>query len=827
MSGLGHRNSMIALGSPSLTHIGSGSGSAISGNSRLDEYSNATKRGASASTNSPRSAVSRQNSTSPVKADDARNPAATANAAVTNSAPAITTHQETTTATTSLSSPSIDEQPLTHNPPGQPLQKVSHAYRDLVLDDASPEPEPLVVHPDNTTELSGGGSIVSDGTAVAGSGSPMEHLPAAGELVTGSAEIHNAASVVLSKQPAEGVSRAPANAVVEGGGLDPNPTLVEDTRLPQAVPDDQRDQQPDGQVVGGVAADKKQQQQQQRVTSQNFYTGPRATGTTPTPPPAAATANDATQDTVSGTQTLTPTDLTSFSFRQDTPAASHLSSTNAAPDTPLEATTTTPTRHTNDTTTTIPPPHAVPLSRESTQDIWHSAASSEADLDISSPTSSDIGPLDTVASPADNMNEPLRLKLATTDLSESSTPRPKSSLSNTLQEFDGSRSTIKLTNGIDSANGAKQECKGQSSPTKTTTEQGKASNLTGLLKPASAAVVSPSSPATDFHPATSASPTSIRDHFSSFSSPDSSLIFERSVQEFPSVGDLSPHPHNGSVGLASMNKIPMHHTSDDFIPPVLDASTEVLTMAGNGGLSIEDVEVLSVHSGNGGLRTWSFSDAAHAGKDGHAPFSRKESFASSVSSSVWNGNEPATSPIGHGGMGLSVFSPSHAAAVRSPSGSALSSLANCGMPFKEEGMHSTGNYKPIHKPSVTSLKTPAPHSSLRKDGRVLSFCSFADLVTSEHAAQFASTGGAGSGSSTVTSPSSNGGVAAPGSPIGLTLDDVPTSNNNRLKSSSSKYSLLALSEGGVDANDLVAEGLDVASLGETLRRNTGIIASHS
>lgn len=514
-------------------------------------------------------------------------------------------------------------------------------------------------------------------------------------------------------------------------------------------------------------------------------------------------------------------DFNSFSFVPDNNnnRGGRLNSSEPHPQEPsaYSAAPTATTKYQNaDTSATEAPTHRpVVLTRESTIEDWHSASDFQpGDSDNFMANSQQIAP--EAQAPSYTMSDRSAAKLG-------QEPAPANSHPDT---------TTHLT-ALD------------------TRDQRKLSNFSGLSR---LTAVSPTSP---HMLATSVSPSSTREHFSSFSSPDSSLIFERSVQEFPSVGEMSAPPAvaatNGAGGVAAaaaaasaMTKIPLHHASDDFIPPVLDASTEALTMAGNGGLDLENIDVLSVRSGgNSGLRSRSISDAVGAhSEDGlsthtaTAGYPRKESFASTTSNGF--GGAMATSPVGLGMPALPYGG--HAAAVRSPSGSALSSVANGG------DYQPANHHKLAHNASMGSLKSPPPQPSStsvgKKDGRVLSFCSFADLVTSEQAAQHAV------GSSSVTSPISSthetvpAGHAEAASPTGLALDTFPApititqesaggagatvaSSPSKLKSSASKHSLLALSEMGVNDNDLAAEGLDVVSLGETLRRNTGIIISHS
>lgn len=388
------------------------------------------------------------------------------------------------------------------------------------------------------------------------------------------------------------------------------------------------------------------------------------------------------------------------------------------------------------------------------------------------------------------------------------TTSPAKGMSTSMSESRAGSSTTISPNDFTSDNSAVTEASHVSSMSSTSPTP-PVSNLTGLLHRPS---VQPTLNASTTSPMESQGP-----YFNNQTELAASMIFERSVQEI--------HANDGT------NKIPLHHSSDDFIPPVLDASTEALTW----NLNPEDVEVRSLRQPSS-IRTFSFSDNS---MHGHAPsfsgfntlnansidyalneptlasyrsISRKQSFASASS-------ELAISPV----TGM----PNPPFASTSPSGSA----ANPG-------------YSP---PGVNLKRASVSNMRRKKDGRVLSFCSFADLVNSENAAAsipFSSTGvtsltaPASTDNSAVTSPTS-GTQEGTGSPTQLKLSTSPTrshdssasiynaysfsqfTDNRRLRKSSSRFSLAQSDAGDFEPS------LDISSLGETLRRNINVISSHS
>lgn len=302
------------------------------------------------------------------------------------------------------------------------------------------------------------------------------------------------------------------------------------------------------------------------------------------------------------------------------------------------------------------------------------------------------------------------------------------------------------------------------------------------------------------------------------------MIFERSVQDihFP----------------VSTNKIPLHHTNDDFIPSVLDASAEILTSR---NIDPETVEVLSLRRPSS-VRSFSFSDHPHQDS-----FPRNESIVSTQGflnnqRFQFLNNDPtttATSPI----LNSSSSQPSIAispTSIRSPSNSALSSLT-------------TSPSRNLHRQSLSSMS----HSGKKKDCCVLSFCSFADLVDCEHAATTPTVNTTTNGnmitsctSGIATMPISPvTGLISPASDKSLKLGSTPTSpnavNTEAIPiSDSNSYSLsnsattdtyeqfpsndsISLSE-DLDTGEFdTSAGLDISSLGETIRRNTNVISTHS
>lgn len=364
------------------------------------------------------------------------------------------------------------------------------------------------------------------------------------------------------------------------------------------------------------------------------------------------------------------------------------------------------------------------------------------------------------------------------------------------------------------------------------------SNITGSNRDINSALSSPISGnllSSGFHETrhSSISPSFTYPFSDSCSSPDSSMIFERSVQEIHATDNN--------------NKIPLHHSNDDFIPPVLDASTEALT---NRSLDPESIEILSLRRPSS-VRSFSFSDNPHGFPSvGSASlafnvansnqafndpinsslgsFSRKESFASAHSFLPPPGMvDHSTSP----NNSLNLPLPPSSTYMKSPSGTALPSLTayNSNMSLNKNTQR-----------SATST------FNNKKDGRVLSFCSFADLVNAEHINAINPSSTINSTINSPTTASSQDTVpvpmaTSPGSPTQLMLKSFPSrsqdssaslnnsysfsqfpENSRRLQKSSSKLSL-AQSDGG----DFDINGLDICSLGETLRRNTNVISSHS
>jgi hypothetical protein len=310
-------------------------------------------------------------------------------------------------------------------------------------------------------------------------------------------------------------------------------------------------------------------------------------------------------------------------------------------------------------------------------------------------------------------------------------------------------------------------------------------------------------------------------------SPMSSMIFERSVQDvhFP----------------VSTSKIPLHHSNDDFIPSVLDASAEILTSP---NIDPETVEVLSLRRPSS-VRSFSFSDPSHQDS-----FPRNESIVSTQSflnnqRFQFLNNDPASTvtspvPVSPPNPPLVAGSPT---SIRSPSNSALSSLT-------------TSPNRNLHRPSFSNMA----HGGKKKECCVLSFCSFADLVDCEHAATSPTVTNTTNGNTAISG--TNGiaatpvapftpvtGLVSPASDKSLRLGSTPTSPGTfsteaTTFSPTNAYSLsndnspdhygslpsnasISLSD-DLDTGEFDSSaGLDISSLGETIRRNTNVISTHS
>lgn len=340
---------------------------------------------------------------------------------------------------------------------------------------------------------------------------------------------------------------------------------------------------------------------------------------------------------------------------------------------------------------------------------------------------------------------------------------------------------------------------------------------TGLLRPNGISELSSPTPSgntisssfPDSH-YTSISPSQSH-HFSDpLGSPASSMIFERSVQDI----------HSMEIN----NKIPLHHSNDDFIPPVLDASTEALT---NKDVDPELVEVLSLRPTV--ARTLSFSDSS-------SPISN------ALGLSLASPDPPTLSPIGSVSRKdsfVSVYgdSASNFAVALPPNPPFAPKSPSYGTSMSSSALASLAGMSPSRNLQRASI----PNFGHKKDGRVLSFCSFADLVNSEHASNVSpSIGGAvvppsSPGASTVTSPIIPTTQDNLGSPT-MSTSPIRSQNSsasihdsysnplfpNRLRTSTSRFSLAPS-----DAGDFEAAALDITSLGETLRRNSHVITSHS
>lgn len=303
----------------------------------------------------------------------------------------------------------------------------------------------------------------------------------------------------------------------------------------------------------------------------------------------------------------------------------------------------------------------------------------------------------------------------------------------------------------------------------------------------------------------------------SYSSPTSSMIFERSVQDV--------HLDEGG------NKIPSHLNNEAFIPPVLLASTEALT---DRMIDPERVEILSFRRPSS-VRSFSFSDYPLIAPGPLTPVSPSSNHITSIDSNLAehkhiNSRKGSFSSISSLSIPcsptLSPNPPFGNNTKRSPSQLSLGPSSTIGTGTQRSGISNLGSY--------------------RKDTRVLSFCSFADLISSESSMILPTV------STTLTSPltppngiekppnltvscSSNHGTAiadfpdknsvnslpknqvSPLSPLSPSM--TPSERKHRLISSFSRLSLAAQDE--EEPNEL-----DVSSLGETLRRNTDIMTIH-
>lgn len=181
----------------------------------------------------------------------------------------------------------------------------------------------------------------------------------------------------------------------------------------------------------------------------------------------------------------------------------------------------------------------------------------------------------------------------------------------------------------------------------------------------------------------------------SYSSPASSMIFERSVQ------DARVEDH----GI----KIPLHLSSDDFIPPVLNASCEALN---NHLIDPETVETLSLRRPSS-VRCASFCD--------HPPF--LPTCSAPISYTVTSKDSTdITKYDSQNDVFTTKYIPHMASHNRSTSNSSL----------------------PLHMPTSSGqldskkIRLRESYSNLRSkndNSKVLSFCSFADLVSAECSTQ--------------------------------------------------------------------------------------------
>lgn len=289
--------------------------------------------------------------------------------------------------------------------------------------------------------------------------------------------------------------------------------------------------------------------------------------------------------------------------------------------------------------------------------------------------------------------------------------------------------------------------------------------------------------------------------------PPSSLIFERSVQDLKSLGN---------------DKIPQHYSSDDFIPPVLTASTEVLT---NDSLDPENVVVQSLRRPSS-VRSLSVSEQPlpitnHAVSPGRAQsssrpsLSNRASFSSTASYSLRTASRENTS----GGVSIP-GSPQQAPSL----------FTN---PF--------GKGDTVIESDAATFTSGSAHSKPTRDLRVLSFCSFADLVSTENAAATISSGSVDENgialAQSVSPVSSHRSLSASPRPftrfgsgsnvsLGMTAGpQSPSLSGPSRKSSIKSFNFNSYSIGGEPVagddydSEIADEGLEMSSLGETLRRN--------
>lgn len=232
------------------------------------------------------------------------------------------------------------------------------------------------------------------------------------------------------------------------------------------------------------------------------------------------------------------------------------------------------------------------------------------------------------------------------------------------------------------------------------------------------------------------------------SSPVSSLIFERSVQEFNSPID---------------QKIPTHYHSENFIPPVLEASCNVIT---DSTVDPEAVEVISLRP-----RHMSISPLQETAPDFSTAISMDKATLTSI--------RPPSPPVSNSNTGFASPATEYCAS-RKTSVAELPGLRG-------------------------SRSGTFPND---RNQHVLSFYSYADIVSAEHNPPTNTMGSFSSANSPTTSDlNSNFGFIGSRSPSAVGENLSPTSTS------------------AVVMDDL-DQDINIASMGETIRRNTGEIAAH-
>ncbi|ANB11666.1 hypothetical protein AWJ20_4487 [Sugiyamaella lignohabitans] len=283
------------------------------------------------------------------------------------------------------------------------------------------------------------------------------------------------------------------------------------------------------------------------------------------------------------------------------------------------------------------------------------------------------------------------------------------------------------------------------------------------------------------------------------SSPSSSLIFERSVQDFTIGND---------------DKIPSHYHSEDYIPPVLDASTTAIT---DSSLDPNMIEIVSLSPGSA-ARTRSISSGGyhhHSSQDENSPLpaglsspSQSSPTRSHLNQHQFNSNGTSTGSSGpnssNGGLGLRNLGAPPVIGI-AVSGASNSSKQH---PTVSEGDGTANN----HSNSIP-VPQPASNSPSNGDRHVLSFCSFADIVTSEH---------------TPHPNKASFSASSPSSPRSKPFADGFAGSPHSLRTIESAEALAGSEEFILAPEEFELEddpGLVVRSMDETIRYNTGEITS--